>query len=99
MKFMVTWSIDQDKWIPVLEKWDSMTNEQRADAGEGVKILGRWHELTSRTGVAILEASDAAAVHRYLCQWNPHMDMDVAPVLDDEECTKAIRAILEDQAG
>ena len=99
MKFMVTWSIDQDKWIPVLEKWDSMTNEQRADAGEGVKILGRWHELTSRTGVAILEASDAAAVHRYLCQWNPHMDMDVAPVLDDEECTKAIRAILKDLAS
>ena len=99
MKFMVTWSIDQDKWIPVLQKWDSMTNEQRADAGEGVKIIGRWHELTSRTGVAILEASDAAAVHRYLCQWNPHMDMDVAPVLDDEECTKAIRAILEDQAS
>jgi hypothetical protein len=99
MKFMVTWGIDQDKWIPVLEKWDSMTKEQRASAGEGVQILGRWHELTSRTGVAILEASDAAAVHRYLCQWNTHMDMDVSPVLDDEECTKAVRAILEDQAG
>ena len=99
MKFMVTWSIDQDEWIPVLEKWASLTPEQQMDAGEGVKILGRWHELTSRTGVAILEASDAAAVHRYLCQWNPHMDMDVAPVLDDEECTGAVRAILQDLAG
>jgi hypothetical protein len=72
MKFMVTWSIDQDKWIPVLEKWNSLTPEERADA---------------------------AAVHRYLNQWNPHMDMDVAPVLDDEECTAAVKAILQDHAG
>ncbi len=99
MKFMVTWSIDQDKWFSILQKWDSMTPQQRADAGEGVKILGRWHELTSRTGVAILEASNAVAVHRYLNQWNLHMDMDVAPVLDDEECTTAIKAILQDHAG
>jgi hypothetical protein len=56
---MVNWCIDQEKWIPVLEKWTSMTPEQRADAGEGVKILGRWHDLVSRTGVAILEAAGA----------------------------------------
>lgn len=94
MKFLVTWSVDQSKWIPVLEKWASMTPEQQMDAGPGVKILGRWHELTSRTGVAIVESSDAAAVHKYLNQWNPHMDMDVAPVLDDADCTAAVKAIL-----
>lgn len=99
MKFMVTWSIDQDKWIAVLEKWASLTPEQQKDAGDGVTILGRWHELASRTGVAIVEASDASAVHRYVCQWNPHMDMDVAPVLDDEETTSAVKAILAAQAG
>lgn len=98
MKFMVSWSVDQDKWIPILEKFGSMTPEQQADAGEGVRIIGRWHEMTSRTGVAILEASDAAAVHRYLCQWNPHMDIDVSPVLDDEECTATIKVILRDLA-
>ncbi|MCP3981071.1 MAG: DUF3303 domain-containing protein [bacterium] len=99
MKFMATWSIDQDKWIPILELWDSLTPEQRADAGEGVKLIGRWHELASRTGVAIIEATDAAAVHRYIARWNPHMDMDVAPVLDDDECTAAIRSILAERAG
>jgi hypothetical protein len=99
MKFMVSWSIDQDKWFPVLQQWDSMTPEQRADAGEGVTIIGRWHEMTSRTGVAIVESSDASAVHRYLCQWNPHMDMDIAPVLDDEECSAAVKTILAGQAG
>jgi hypothetical protein len=96
---MVTWSIDQDKWIPILEKWASMTPEQRADVGEGVKFVGRWHDLASRTGVLILEASDTAAITRYIGQWNPHMDLDVAPVLDDEESAKAARAILESQGG
>ena len=99
MKFMVSWAIDQDKWLPVLEIWSSMTPEQQKDAGEGVKILGRWHEMAGRTGVAIVEASDAAAIHGYLGQWNPHMDMDVSPVLDDEESAKAARAILDSQGG
>jgi len=53
----------------------------------------------SRAGVSIIEASDAAAVHRYCGQWNPHMDMDVAPVLDDEECTVAVKSILQEHAG
>ena len=98
MKFMVNWSIDQDAWLPILEKWTSMTAEERADAGEGVTIIGRWHDLSSRTGVAIIEASDAAAIMSYLGQWNPHMDMDVSPVLADEESVPACKAILENNA-
>ena len=42
----------------------------------------------------ICEATDLAALHRYLGQWNPAMDMDVAPVLDDEESAAAAKAIL-----
>ncbi len=25
MKFMINWSIDEDKWLPVLKKWVSMS--------------------------------------------------------------------------
>jgi hypothetical protein len=41
MKFMVSWSIEQDKWMPVLKKWSSMTAKDRADVGQGVKMIGR----------------------------------------------------------
>jgi hypothetical protein len=51
--------------------------------------------MASRTGVAILEATDAAAVTRYICQWNPVMDIICAPCLDDEESAAAGKAILE----
>ena len=57
------------------------------DAGPGVKILGRWHDIVSFTGVAICEADDANALSGYLLQWNASMDMTVAPVLDDAETT------------
>lgn len=93
MKFMVSWSIDQDKWLPILENWGSMTPEERLDAGEGVEIIGRWHDMAARQGVAIVETDDAAALHRYLGMWNPHMDMDVSPVLDDDESGALAKAM------
>ena len=99
MKFKVEWAIDQDKWLPVLEIWSSMTPEQRADAGEGARILGRWHDLAARTGVAIIEADNAAALARYLTLWNPHMDLDVAPVVDDEESAALAKEVLLAAAG
>ena len=38
MKFLGTWKIDQEKWLPVLKTWTSMTPQERANAGDGVKI-------------------------------------------------------------
>ena len=93
MKFMTSWTIDQDKWIPILTKWGAMSPKERADAGAGVKIIGRWHDMGARRGVAIVEATDLAALHRYLGQWNPFMNIDVAPVLDDEESAAVARAM------
>jgi hypothetical protein len=60
MKFMVRWSIREDRWLSILKLWSEMTPQQRADGGSGVKILGRWHDLAARSGVAILEATDLA---------------------------------------
>ena len=65
MKFMVSWSIDQENWLPILKKWAGMTPEERADAGEGVKMIGRWHDTASRCGMGIFEATDLIALNRY----------------------------------
>jgi hypothetical protein len=51
-----------------------MSPQERANAGEGVKIIGRWHEMAGRTGVAIFESDDLAAVQRYVGQWNTYVD-------------------------
>ena len=99
MKFMVSWSINYEQWLPILEKFAGMTPEQRADVGDGVKMIGRWHDTASRTGVAIMETTDLTALHRYLNQWNPFLDLDVAPVLDDEETAALAKGVLADHSA
>jgi hypothetical protein len=96
MKFMINWSIDEDKWLPVLKKWVSMSPQERANTGDGVKMIGRWLDMAGRTGVLIVESNDLAAVHRYIGQWNPHMDIDLTPVVDDEESAAISRQIIAD---
>jgi hypothetical protein len=94
MKFMVTWEVHPDKRQEALKNWCSLSPEQQMDAGPGVKIIGRWHDLASFTGVAICEAQDAAALSGYLLQWNSVMDIDASPVLDDAETTAAGKTVL-----
>lgn len=96
MKFMCKWQIHQDKWFEVLKVWVSLSPAERADAGDGVKIIGRWHDTAARGGVAIVEASDTGKLYRYLARWNPYMDMTVSPVLDDEESAALGKATLAD---
>jgi len=85
MLFMVTWKGQHDQWIGTLRYWSSLTPAQRADVGKGVKLIGRWHDLGSRAGVAIFKADDAVALHGYATQWSPFLDLDIAPVVSDEE--------------
>ncbi len=99
MKFMVSWSIEQDKWLPILTKWSSMTAQDRANVGQGVKMIGRWHDMAARRGMGIFEATDLAALVRYQAQWNPFMDLEVAPVLDDEESAAAATSIVADHGA
>lgn len=96
MKFMGKWKIHEDKWLPILKQWAAMTPQQRADGGPGVKILGRWHDFASRTGVIVMESNDIMAVQRYVGRWNPYMEIDLAPVIDDEEAAAGAKLTLAD---
>jgi hypothetical protein len=50
MKFLCHWSIPHDNWLPVLKKFTSMSPQEQMNAGDGVKIIGRWHDVAARTG-------------------------------------------------
>ena len=94
MKFLCNWSIPHDNWLPVLKKFASMSPQEQTNAGDGVKIIGRWHDVAARTRVVIFESDDPAAVQRYLGLWNPYMEIDLRPVLDDAESTAVYRQII-----
>jgi hypothetical protein len=96
MKFRVNYRItDQDKWLPVLQKWISLSPDERAnDAGDGVRMIGRWHDLAGRNGTVIVESNDLPAVTRWIGKWNPYMETDLTPVFDDEESAAVARDIV-----
>lgn len=94
MKFLCRWRIPHDNWLPVLKHFTSMSPDEQKNAGEGVTIVGRWHDVAARAGVVIFEANDAAAVQRHLGLWNPLMEIELVPVLDDDEASAVYREIL-----
>jgi hypothetical protein len=96
MKFLITWKIPEDKWIPVLKTFTSMSPSERQDAGQGVEIVGRWHDVVARSGVAIFEARDLMALQRYALRWNPYMELTIAPVVEDEDAASVYRQLVAD---
>ena len=90
MKFLVTWRVHEDKRHDALNGFSQMTEEDdRADLGDGVRLIGRWHDVVGFTGVAIAESDSLHAISNWLLNWNAILDVDVTPVLDDEE-TRAL---------
>ena len=96
MKFMVTWNIPQGSWLLVAKTFSSMSPADRANYGDGVKALGRWHDVVGRKGVVIVESSSLAAVQRYMGKWNPHMVLEITPVVEDEEAAVVYGQIAAD---
>jgi hypothetical protein len=99
MKFMVTWEIHPDKRMDIWRKWCSMTPEERADQGEGVTLICRWHNTAEMKGVAVYETDDPTALGVNLGLWNPAMDLVISPVVDDEESAAIGKKILEAMGG
>ncbi len=90
MKFMLTWRLHQEKRLDALKGFSAMTAEDdKADMGENIRLIGRWHDVAGGTGVAIYESDDAVAMANWALNWNPILDATVTPVLDDEE-TRAL---------
>lgn len=90
MKFMVTWCIHETQRHETLKAFSHMSPEDdQADLGDSITMIGRWHDLAAFTGVAIVESDDAAAVANWALNWNSILDIDVTLVFDDDE-TRAI---------
>lgn len=86
MKFMVTWRVHPDKREGVLSAFSQMTPaDDKKDTGDKVKLIGRWHDVSSFTGVAICESDDPMALASWALNWNTALDLQTTMVLDDAE--------------
>jgi len=92
MKFMVSWRVHDAKRHDALKTFAQMTaQDDQADLGENIKLIGRWHDLQKFTGVAIAETDDPQAIASWILNWNGMLDIEVTPVLDDEEAKEVGR--------
>ena len=51
---------------------------------DGAKLVGRWHNGASTSGVAIVDADSIEAAMRWTMKWNDLMDITLDPAVEDE---------------
>lgn len=100
MKFMVTWRVHPDKRQAVFSAFSQMTeNDDQKDTGGKIKLIGRWHDLSQFSGVAICESDDPLAMASWALNWNSALDLQTSVVLDDKEAREVGRKKLEEAAS
>ena len=86
MKFMMQWKLHPDKVSQVIENFaKTPLDDLKAQAGEKIKLIGRWHDIAGVRGVVVFETDDLEAIHLFALKWNSVLDLDLVPVADDDE--------------
>jgi Protein of unknown function (DUF3303) len=86
MKFMLSWKLHRGKDDWGCRRFAKLTPEEdQAERGDEIKLIGRWHDPIRGTGVVIVETDSAEALSSWALNWNDVMDIDIVPVLDDQE--------------
>jgi hypothetical protein len=85
MKYMITWTIPPDTYTEAVEIFLSTG----APMSEGLTSLGRWHAPGSSYGWVLVETEDAVTLAQHMAEWANLLDLQVTPVIEDEEAAKA----------
>jgi len=67
--------------------------------GNKIKLIGRWHDLSEFSGVAICESDDPQALASWALNWNNVLDVKTVMVLNDEEAREVGRKKLAELAS
>ena len=94
MKFSLTWSSDPATRHDVYKTFAQMSDDDDAADHPGVTLVGRWHDVGAGQGVAICESDDLAAVQGWAFNWNGVLNIEIRPVLDDDECKAMLKTKL-----
>lgn len=90
MKFLVSWSLPQATYRPVISRFLKAGGLPPA----GVKLIGRWHGM-SGTGFAVVETTDPKALYAWIAEWSEFMPLQTTPVLEDGDAGEVLSAIFK----
>ena len=92
---MVSWELYPETKMDAFTAFSQMTTEDdAADLGSDVAMIGRWHDLASGAATAIVESTSVEAVYSWVLNWAPMITATVTPVLDDEAAKSVVKAKL-----
>ena len=92
MLFLVSWSIPTEKRVECWNTFGKMTpDDDLVDAGEGIRMVGRWHHLGGAGGVCVAECSDHELLNSWMLNWSPICEISVSPIVDDASARKSIK--------
>lgn len=98
MKFMGSWKIHEDKRHEVLDMFAKMDLEEyKTQHGPEIKFLGRWHDLARLRGWLLFETDNLEAVNLWLTIWTGVCDIEIAPVVEDDEAHATMRKFFSKQ--
>jgi hypothetical protein len=60
-------------------------SDEKNDLGGGIKLIGRWHDVSRFKRVAIVECDDPHALANWALNWNSAPNLETSVVLDDKE--------------
>lgn len=81
MKFMMTWGLLPGSVRTAAEQFLASGGAEP----EGVKLLGRWHNVDCSGGFALFESNSAAALHLGAAKWADVLELTTVPVIEDGE--------------
>lgn len=89
MKFIAAWTIKPGFHKPAGESF----LKSGAPVPEGMEILGRWHAPGSAKGWVLIQGNDLTAIAAHMAEWGDMLDLDVTPVLEDQEAGAALSRV------
>ena len=88
---MMTWSSFPETRHDAAKGFGQMTDADDEADHTGVKLIGRWHDLVAVGGWLICESDDISAAQSWALNWNGVLNMDVTPVVDDNEAKTMLK--------
>ena len=72
MLVMVSWELYPETKMDAFAAFSQMSEEDdAADLGLDVKMIGRWHDLSAVSGTAVVESDCVEAVYSWVMNWAP----------------------------
>ena len=92
MLVLISWSIPTDQRVQCWNVFGNMTPaDDLKDAGDDIKVVGRWHKMGGSGGVCVAECSSAESLNSWLLNWSPICEISAVPVVDDASARASIQ--------